>query len=181
MKASPRQIGGWNLTLCLVQVVQLGTLSSRCIIGILYRAKIAGHQGLAYYCLSCNPHGSVLNRHTVGSRKYAPFLFLHTTLRQKWGGGVCSDIQFAYAPPSIPTRKIDNHNECCGFLEEWQLHWICTTENQGHLSSYYAKRHQSNFHRNCHDRGRPWVSSHSQCEQHKNLNTIHVGAKSKAY
>ena len=52
--------------------------------------------------------------------------FLDTILRQKWGGGVCSDIQFVYTPPSIPTREINNHDDYRGFLEERQLNWTCT-------------------------------------------------------
>ena len=34
-----------------------------------------------------------LNLITVNPRKYAP-PFFHTTLRQKWGVGVCSNINF---------------------------------------------------------------------------------------
>ena len=38
---------------------------------------------------------------TVNSRKYAP-PFLHTTFRQKWGGGVCSNIQFVSCIRPLP-------------------------------------------------------------------------------
>ena len=34
-------------------------------------------------------------------------------------------------------RRIDNHDNCRGFLEELQLHWTCTAENQQHLHWYY--------------------------------------------
>ena len=37
-------------------------------------------------------HTSVYDRITVGSIPRIRSPFLHTTLRQKWGGGVCSNI-----------------------------------------------------------------------------------------
>ena len=52
---------------------------------------------------------------------------LRTTFRRKWGGGVCSNIQFisCKCPLLLFTveyaRKVDNHDDCCSFLKEQQL------------------------------------------------------------
>ena len=69
-----------------------------------------------------------MGAYTVSSRKYAP-PFLHTTFRQKWGGGVCSNIQFISCirplPPflvALNTSEIDNNDDCRSFLKKRNLH-----------------------------------------------------------
>ena len=58
--------------------------------------------------------------------------FLHTTFRQKWGGCVCSNIQFLVV--WVRVRKFDNHDDCRGFLKERQLRWTCTTGKSAALA-----------------------------------------------
>ena len=54
-----------------------------------------------------------------------PPLFEHYS-GQKWGGGVCSNIQLScMCVPSSVSRnlmhEVNNHDNCQGFLEEWQI------------------------------------------------------------
>ena len=108
--------------------------------------------------------------YTLGSWKYAHPFFHTLLLWGKNGEGAFARIfisSHANAPPAVLTYALDNHDNWHDSLEERQLHWMCTTGNQWHLGLYYAKRHRSNFHRKCRDRGRPHVSSRSQCERHK--------------
>ena len=75
----------------------------------------------AYECWSTNPGCVDCFPGLYYSWKYVLPLppILHTTLRQKWGGGICSNIQFIsciYPSPfltilSMP--KVDNHDNCC--------------------------------------------------------------------
>ena len=104
----------------------------------------------AYECWSTNP-GCVDFSWTVLLPKICAPLppLLHTTLRQKWGGGICSNIQFIlciYPSPfltilSMP--KVDNHDNCC---KKQQLRWMCTADNQRRLCCSKDKRHWSNLH-----------------------------------
>ena len=83
-----------------------------------------------------------------------PLPFLHTTLRQKWGEGICSNSLMHMLPPSSL--------RC--YARRWQSRqlpwlyrsWRCTTGNQRCLSWYQAERRQSSG-----DRGRPCISSYS--------------------
>ena len=102
--------------------------------------------------------------------------FLHTTLRQTWGGGVCLNIQFvSYICPLPPflivltTRKFDNHDDCRGFLKERQLHWTCATGNQRRLC-WSKPRGTKTTCIVCGNGRRLRISSRSQCEQ-KNLSS----------
>jgi len=77
---------------------------------------------------------------TVGSRKYATAP-LPPTLRQNWGEGVCSNIQFALRIhpslcSSIHARLTITMIACCSFLDKQQLRWTCSTGNQRCLCSY---------------------------------------------
>ena len=70
---------------------------------------------------------------TVSSRKCA-LPFLHTTFRQKWGEGVCSNIQFVSCIRPLPPffvvlnmHEFNNRNDWLGLLKEQQLHWTCTS------------------------------------------------------
>lgn len=64
-------------------------------------------------------------------------LGLHITLRQKWGGGICSNIQKPL--PSFlaifNTHEVNNHNY---FLKEWhelqEISSACDTSKQLALS-----------------------------------------------
>ena len=51
-------------------------------------------------------HTSVYDRITVGSIPRIRSPFLHTTLRQKWGGGVCSNIQSVYTPSLCSSQSL---------------------------------------------------------------------------
>ena len=56
---------------------------------------------------------------------HPPFLHTTYTFRQKWGGGVCSNIQFILCIRPLPlflvvlnTHEIDNCDNCHSFLKE---------------------------------------------------------------
>ena len=101
--------------------------------------------------------------------KICPFHFLHTTFRQKWGGGVCSNIQFISCirplPPFLTVLnklKFDNHDNCCGFLNEQQLRWSVSLTLI--LSQVALKQLASSVVRN---EGQLCISSCSQCDKQK--------------
>ena len=92
--------------------------------------------------------------------------FLDTTLRQKWGGDVCSNIQFVSCihplPPFVTilnTHEVDSQ----GFLEDRQFLWTCNYGNFVMLLLILSQEGQSNLHHR-HDRERSCISLRSQFE-----------------
>ena len=122
----------------------------------------------AYECWSTNPGCVDCFPGLYYSRKYVLPLppILHTTLRQKWGGGICSNIQFIsciYRSPFLTIlsmAKVDSHDNCC---KKQQLRWMCTVDNQRRLCCNKDKRYWTTFIVSG-DRGWYCVSLHFQCE-----------------
>ena len=46
---------------------------------------------------------------------------------------------------SSQSHKVNNLDDCRGFLEESQLYWMCTTRNQWSLCWSWVKRHRINW------------------------------------
>ena len=66
--------------------------------------------------------------------------FLPTTFRQKWGEGVCSNIQFVSCIRPLPPffvvlnmHEFNNRNDWLGLLKEQQLRWTCTSRKLAFL------------------------------------------------
>ena len=90
-------------------------------------------------------------RTTVVSLKYAPPPnLLHTNLRQKWGGGICPNIQFAlWICPLTPLHSLQSwihtvNNNCCGFLENGtslNVHYRKSTMHEAKPKARMPRRH----------------------------------------
>ena len=113
-------------------------------------------------------HGFLYGIHHRLPKIHPPFL--HTTLRQKWGGGVCSNNQLVSCirphPHLVPcdvTCEVDSHDDCRSFLETRQL---CSTCTMG-ISGTCADTKLRGIKTTCiasDDRGRPRVTMY--CKQH---------------
>ena len=65
--------------------------------------------------------------YTVSSRKYTPPIFAHYC-EAKWGLAFCSNIHLVSCIHPLPHLvphdvkcEVEKDNDCCGFLDEWQL------------------------------------------------------------
>ena len=91
--------------------------------------------------------------------------FLHTTLKQKWGGGICSNIQFVSCiRPSLCSLQSSIRARST----------IKTTAAAFRKNGSFDERVLQEIRCACidivsGDRGRPHVSSHFQCEQLSNI------------
>ena len=131
----------------------------------LLRVNISKHRTIcSLWCLYI---------HTVSSRKYATHFC--TLFWDKSGEGAFAQIfnsSGAYVPPLFLTIfnrcKVNNRDDCCGFLKKRQLRWTCTPENQWYLDVLILSQEASKAsYIPSGDRGWPCVSSRFQCEQQK--------------
>ena len=111
----------------------------------------------------------LVSENTISSQKYLPpSPFLHTTFRQKWEGGICSNIQFVSCirllPPflivfnmrmkSTITMTAANFRKNGSFAVQ-EISVACIDETRGTEATTII----------CGNRGQLHASSRSQCEQ----------------
>ena len=97
---------------------------------------------------------------TVSPWKYALFCTLLCGKSRVFSWIFNSSLAYAFS-----LREVDNHDNCCGFLEKWQLCWkytreirnACVDKSEGIEATYIISG----------DRGRPHVSLCPQFKQQK--------------